>query len=650
MSSESVSAENEDIDSEQPTTTSQMEFPKRRRRDPIFFGDFKESDLDDVQKRKRFWKVAHHTIAKSRRNIRYYQCIARRQKKKIKSLNLLLDELMEKEKISSQQLMVLKESIPEVQKAILFRHLKKGIKGGKYSPQLRCFALTLNFYSSSAYQYVRKVFGKNSLPHPRTLTKWYSTVDGTPGFSAEAIRAVKMKVDIKKGKGKQLAGLVIDEMSIREHVHWTGSRNVGYIDYGTGMQNSDQLPHAKHVFVIMLVGYNTRWKVSIAYFLVDALSAEEKAMLIKGSFLQLETTGVLIKSITFDGCASNISMANLLGAKLSFPGMKPYFINPVNKEKVHIILDACHMIKLVRNTLGDWGILCDGNGDSIKWYYFKELVKLQEESGLHCATRLRSRHINYYKEKMKVKLAVQTFSASVGDALEYCNQDLNITKFRGSEATVSFCRKINNICKRPLFKGNSETFKNFIKESVEYLSSLTDQKHDKVTYKLSQDHLEMFFSAIRSRGDFSNNPTAWHFENAYKRLLIHSEITTSDSTNCLAQDNTSILNVTIESKNNSIFTTDLLYEQTESSDAEDELFIKNYNTIANCTYICDIVEYIAGFISKKLVKALNCNECANALTSDNSLSLLLNKKNRGGLCKPSRDVVKVCICAEGLIK
>ncbi|CAH2018522.1 unnamed protein product [Acanthoscelides obtectus] len=46
---------------------------------------------------------------------------------------------------------------------------------------------------------------------------------------------------------------------------------------------------------------------------------------------------------------------------------------------------------------------------------------------------------------MKVKLAVQTFSASVGDALEYCNQDLNITKFRGSEATVSFCRKINNI-------------------------------------------------------------------------------------------------------------------------------------------------------------------------------------------------------------
>lgn len=66
--------------------------------------------------------------------------------------------------------------------------------------------------------------------------------------------------------------------------------------------------------------------------------------------------------------------------------------------------------------------------------------------------------------------------------------------------------------------------------------------------------------------------------------------------------------------------------------------------------MCDVVEYIAGFVSRKLIKILSCNECASVLTSHNSLSLLLNKKNRGALCKPSRDVVTVCLIAEGLIK
>ncbi|CAH1953390.1 unnamed protein product [Acanthoscelides obtectus] len=57
----------------------------------------------------------------------------------------------------------LQESLPETQKQLLFRQLKKG-KSNRYSPELRCFALTLNFYSSLAYNYVRKIFGKNVLP------------------------------------------------------------------------------------------------------------------------------------------------------------------------------------------------------------------------------------------------------------------------------------------------------------------------------------------------------------------------------------------------------------------------------------------------------------------------------------------------------
>jgi len=41
-----------------------------------------------------------------------------------------------------------------------------------------------------------------------------------------------------------------------------------------------------------------------------------------------------------------------------------------------------------------------------------------------------------------------------------------------------------------------------------------------LTFKLNQDHLEIFFSALRSRGGFNNNPNAQQFKAAYKRLMV----------------------------------------------------------------------------------------------------------------------------------
>lgn len=42
-----------------------------------------------------------------------------------------------------------------------------------------------------------------------------------------------------------------------------------------------------------------------------------------------------------------------------------------------------------------------------------------------------------------------------------------------------------------------------------------------LTYKFSQDHLEMFFSALRSRGGWNNNLSVRMLIASYKRLLIN---------------------------------------------------------------------------------------------------------------------------------
>lgn len=53
-----------------------------------------------------------------------------------------------------------------------------------------------------------------------------------------------------------------------------------------------------------------------------------------------------------------------------------------------------------------------------------------------------------------------------------------------------------------------------------------------LTYKLSQDHLEMFFACIRRCDGFNNNPTARQFKSAYKKLLTHINISVPLTANC----------------------------------------------------------------------------------------------------------------------
>lgn len=390
-------------------------------------------------------------------------------------------------------------------------------------------------------------------------------------------------------------------------------------------------------------------------------------------------------------------MCSVLGANLSWADIRPYFMHPVTNKRIHIVLDACNMIKLCRNTLGDWKYFYDAQGQEIKWSFFGELVKIQNESGFHAATKIRNRHLNYHKEKMCVKLAAEMFSASVADAIEYCDKDLDIQQFRGSEALVRQCRYMNdifdilnsrnflnkNIMKKNLCLENEIFIKDEIETSIKYLSTLEDLRgfsilmsqrktgflgliirlmsvqnsFDEViktemmkflcTYKLSQDHLEMFFSIMRSRGGFNNNPTAMQFEGAYNRILIHSELQAPEAANCLAQDNTSILNVASSNVMNRNCIDSLNVGDIEAEDLDNMV---PFQEITNSMYYSDIVAYIAGFVSRKMMKIINCETCAQSLTTSSTTSALLVRKNRGGLCKPSSDVVKICLVAESIVR
>lgn len=164
--------------------------------------------------------------------------------------------------------------------------------------------------------------------------------------------------------------------------------------------------------------------------------------------------------------------------------------------------------------------------------------------------------------KMKVALAAQTLNSSVADAIEFCARDLSLSEFQGNEATVRFIRCIDRLFnflnsrnpfakgyKAPLRPTNEFLWRPQILAELKYLKNIKNiegklmwntrryvpfigtiaavisiidiydtyvkpegsQIKYLLTYKCSQDHLELFFCAIRGCGSWCPNPTCTQF-------------------------------------------------------------------------------------------------------------------------------------------
>jgi len=457
----------------------------------------------------------------------------------------------------------------------------------RYAPELRAFALTLNFYSAKAYNIVRETFDM-CWPHPKSLSKWYRSVNGNPGFSAEALEAVTKR---SESLGAVLCAVVVDEMAIRRQVEWDGNSYVGFVDIGADVDD-DSLPVAKEALVFMAVSVNERWKVPFGYFLFDGLNADERANLLSTCVSKLYECHAHVLSVTFDGSSSNLAMVKKLGCKLNSLTPTTTFAHPAdNTRQIAVLLDPCHMLKLMRNMLADKGFLIDENGDEVRWEYVVKLEQLQSREGLRAGNRLTQRHINWTKQKMKVNFAAQTLSSSAADALEFCRDDLGLSNFENCAGTVRFIRLINRALdsrnllakgyKSPLRVTNEGFWRPFVNEARSYLWELRLSSGERVcesnrktgviglitcltslcflfdklvscpsaalayllTDKFSQDHIELFFCAVRRRGGWNNNPTVRQFKTAFKRLLLYHQVKAVASGNCVQQEHVNLLTV-----------------------------------------------------------------------------------------------------------
>lgn len=606
--------------------------------------------------------------------------------------------------------------------------LCKGVKPRElYPPSMRAFCMSVHYLSPRAYSYLREKFGKH-LPHPQTIRQWYrnSSLDASSGIGKHALDALQAKGDemISKNNKQLVISLAFDEMAIQRNLIYCRATNkfIGLIDKGAEDKN-EEFTLANNVIVFMAVGINTNFQQPIAFFFIRTLVARERFELVNDVIKEITKRGVKVANITFDGNTANAPMCEQLGADFSSDSgdYVTHFPNPHDKSKVYIIYDFSHVEKLVRNTLGDYKVLYHKD-KKIEWSYFVELVKYSRENSYGLTHKLNKRHLEYADRKMHVRTAVETLSRSTADAIEYC-QINEVPGFENATETIEFTRIMDTLwdvmnsqrilgdqtnkyksaidlknngdvftfllkakqyilslevvskrtgMKMPIVKSSVKTgFRGFVIDIISVSAmyeELVEKHHYMIflaTYRMSQDHLEMFFCKIRSMNGFNDNPMAQQFISAYRKLLLQSDVSISGCANVLRRGTSNVLIVTSGSKRLANLEEDVAKhsnqivrheEVTPSSQSnEDLLELFELELLEDNAYLSDNMQdvgvcYIANIIERRLTtcEQIHCKFCLQVFA--------INKKVDNKSCvnihlgKPCISTYQLCKLTDRVLK
>lgn len=458
-----------------------------------------------------------------------------------------------------------------------------------YNPNVRRFSLVLKIKSRSAYTWVRQKFSKR-LPSLRTLRRWNANSNANSmksGFNTQTIETLTSLAEEHKTQEKKLyVSLCFDEISIRQHMQWIHSekRFSGMVNYAR--RSDDEVPVANFAIYFLVTLVESGRSLIFAYYLVKSLNTVEKAELIKRGIEEINNTGCYLLSIAFDGLSTNFSACTMLGASFDLRDFRPFILNPANLNRISIVLDPPHCIKLIRNCIAAYENLRDGKNNLISWSFFERLVSQKSDLVSHKMTK---KHIEFHSNKMNVKIAAQTLSFSVAKSMEllYRNGDQS---FSNATGTIIFVKNFNkgfdifnskhvdsnNLFKRGLNQNNATEIFEFLNYFCDYIKSITykginilnSQRHtgflgfliNTVTLRylyddfvltneienilfffFGQDLLESLFGRVRSMLGHNTNPTAEQLSGVTRQLVNFNEIKASTLANC--EDRLNILTV-----------------------------------------------------------------------------------------------------------
>ena len=219
----------------------------------------------------------------------------------------------------------------------------------------------------------------SALSHASSIMSWAASAECEPGYLTNDIQLLGEV--LKEKYWMHDIVLIIDSMKSCSETIWVPKAQtfVGHIDHGNEIQEC-AYGEATEALVFMVVGMTGNWKHPIAYVLQDKCTPPVHAQLIKNCIGVLNFEGFQVLAVVFDGTYTNQGTAKKLGSVMKVLEFQAWFLHPGKPDtNIHMIFDACHMIKLMRNLLGDYKTISHEVNDkcqNIKWLYIEDVNKL----------------------------------------------------------------------------------------------------------------------------------------------------------------------------------------------------------------------------------------------------------------------------------
>lgn len=172
-----------------------------------------------------------------------------------------------------------------------------------------------------------------------------------------------------------------------------------------------------------------------------------------------------------------------------------------------------------------------------------------------------------------------------------------------------FCSKQNKFVIVPSIKNMISTLNGFIYLSKKILGIYP--KKFILTRVIQQDSLENFFCCIRGYSGRESMPSASHFQSSFKALIINNFMSShSPGANCEEDDNEGPLSNLRHFITGEVFPGILsLPNDVSLPPVPPEIAISRRTKLGKCT-----INYISGFIFKKLLRKINCAACRQNLS------------------------------------
>ena len=132
-----------------------------------------------------------------------------------------------------------------------------------------------------------------------------------------------------------------------------------------------------------------------------------------------------------------------------------------------------------------------------------------------------------------------------------------------------------------------------------------------LTYKFSQDHIELLFNKICHRCGWNNNPNVLQIMYSLRRLLIRNSIESSNTGNCTHFDDALCEPNGLfhfPSKQNQHQETTIDYNDNEENYSCERMLIQLDQASPN-ELQDSVLYYISGFVIRALISKLKCKEC-----------------------------------------